>query len=272
MDQTERTPNDQPRPFMRGRALLRDKLQGKVFIIPSLVTVTALFCGFLAIIRSFQGEYVYATVCIGLAIILDGLDGRVARRLNATSAFGREFDSLSDVIAFGVAPGVLVYQWGFASLADEFGILVAFVFVACGATRLARFNVTTTSEAKAHFQGLPIPGAAAAMASIVYLAPTPLRTEPAVLAMLLYMLMVAAFMVSTIPFLSVKHVRITPKNPRRNLAVLALAVALVWYNSRVAIMLLSNAYALSGPIQYLLRKRQPKKVEVTGAAEDGIQH
>ncbi|MCB0322004.1 MAG: CDP-diacylglycerol--serine O-phosphatidyltransferase, partial [Bdellovibrionales bacterium] len=174
---------DSRRPVLLKGPKLRDRLQGKTFLIPSFITVVGIFCGFLAAISATRGEFVYACKCIALAILLDGLDGRVARKLNATSAFGREFDSLSDVVAFGVAPAILVYSWGFNRVADEFGLLIAFVFLVCGATRLARFNITSTGElvlrksAGSGFQGLPIPGAAAAIASIVYCFPAPIEAE-----------------------------------------------------------------------------------------------
>jgi len=129
----------------KGKRFVREKLKGKVFLVPSFITVLSIFCGFLALLSSFQGKFLYAAQCIGIAFILDGLDGRVARRLKATSEFGREFDSLSDLVAFGVAPASLLYSWAFGHIADEFGVLVSFVFVVCGATRLARFNVAAAA-------------------------------------------------------------------------------------------------------------------------------
>lgn len=248
--------------FLAKNSKLRAKLEGKTFLIPSAITVVGIFCGFLAIINAIKGDrtaFDYATKCIGLAIILDGLDGRIARRLNATSAFGREFDSLSDLVAFGVAPALLVYSWAFTRTVEDFGMVAAFVFVVCGATRLARFNVMTTGEAKSSFTGLPIPGAAAAVASIVYCFPDPLQAPWAVYGMLVYMTLVAVLMVSTLPFFSVKRLKITQGNPRLNLLLLSALVALTWRFSYVVVLTGSTVYAWSGVLEYLWRKTSKKK-------------
>ncbi|OVE80112.1 CDP-diacylglycerol--serine O-phosphatidyltransferase [bacterium J17] len=228
-----------------------------MFLIPSCITVTAIFCGFLAIISAFNGRFEYAAKCIVLAIILDGLDGRVARRLNATSDFGREFDSLSDVISFGVAPAALMYVWAFKSGPDEFGVLVAFFFVVCGATRLARFNITTSDEPAGHFQGLPTPGAAAAVAAIVYFHPDPVSGGTAAGLMLAYLTVLGGLMVSTLPFFSVKKIRLTPANLRTTLLLISALVALAWYHNRLMLLVLAGMYISSGPLAYLLKKFAP---------------
>ncbi len=228
------------------------------------------FCGFLAIVSAIQGHFEYAVKCIGLAFILDGLDGRVARRLNATSAFGREFDSLSDVIAFGVAPGVLVYCWGFRASADEIGVLASFFYTVCGAARLARFNITTSDEVKTSFTGLPIPGAAAAVASLVYAFPQPLEHIAAVTAMLLFMLVLGGLMVSTFPFFSFKKVKLPREQQRMYLIVLALATALAWKFSTAALALGTSGYAVSGLVHYAWRELFKKpKVDESAAVQAG---
>ncbi len=254
---------------VRGGSYVRDKLHGRTFLIPSCITVVGTFCGFLAIVSALQGHFEYATKCIALAFIIDGLDGRVARRLNATSAFGREFDSLSDVIAFGVAPAVLVYCWGFRTLADELGVLVSFFYVICGAARLARFNIMATDEVKLSFTGLPIPGAAGAVAAIVYAFPAPLESVPAVSAMMTYMLMLGGFMVSTIPFFSFKKVRFPRQKQLHYLVILAMSVALAWKYSLVALVVGTSGYALSGPVQWLWRERAKRRVITGGASIEG---
>ena len=235
------------------KGFVRQKLAARAFLIPSCITVVGIFCGFLAIISAFQGSFEYAAKCIAVAILLDGLDGRVARRLNATSEFGREFDSLSDVVTFGVAPSVLVYSWAFKHTMDEFSILACFVFLVCGATRLARFNIS--SEKTIGFEGLPTPGAAAAVAALAYLHPSPV-TDPAVnIGLLLYLIFLSIMMVSTLPFLSVKHLKFTDGNVRINLLLLATFVALTWYNSRVVILLGTTLYAFSGLLLFLIRPK-----------------
>lgn len=244
--------NQQPPPRPHRPRLVRDKLQGKMFLVPALVTVFGIFCGFVAILNALKGNYETATKYIALAIIFDGLDGRIARRLNATSAFGREFDSLSDVVTFGVAPAVLVYSWAFSRSVDEFGALVAFLLVVCGATRLARFNIDT--EHRRHFVGLPIPGGAAALAALVYLHPQPLDGGGEVYVALGYTALIAFLMVSTIPFLSIKHIKLTEGNARMILLVLATLIALTWYQTRLMLLVLSAGYVLSGPVGFLLKR------------------
>lgn len=238
--------------------LVRDKLQGKMFLVPSMVTVVGIFCGFLSLMNSMKGNYVPATVYIAISFILDGLDGRIARRLNATSSFGKEFDSLSDVVAFGVAPAMLVYNWGFNNIANEFGVLIAFIYLVCGATRLARFNVDT--ESRKHFQGLPIPGAAFGIACIVYVFPEPVVSGYGTAIVIAYTLALAILMVSTIPFYSLKNIRLTDGSPRTNLVIIAVAVALAWYNTKFIIALGTAAYLLGGPGYLYWRRSRPRNV------------
>lgn len=246
-----------------GRSFVRDKLQGKIFLVPSFITVIGIFCGFLAIVSAFRGHYAYATKCIGLALVFDGLDGRVARSLNATSSFGREFDSLSDLVTFGVAPAVLMYCWGFSAVADEFGVLASFVFVVCCATRLARFNINVTENEEAAvgaFEGLPSPGAAAALASIVYCFPEPQDNPVIVFFLLMYTFLVASFMVSTMAFFSIKKLNVRRGNPRLNLVLIAIAVAMVWKYSQLMILLISTLYCMSGPVMPLAQKYFPRSL------------
>lgn len=233
---------------------LRERLQSKYRLLPSLVTVMGIFCGFLAIISAIKGDYVYAAKCVLLAIILDGLDGRVARRLNACSEFGKEFDSLSDVMGFGVAPAVLVFCWAFQASADEFGLVVCFIFVVCSATRLARFNVAEPEKSTVSFTGLPTPGAAAAIVSIVYCFPHSVQS-PIFIGMLMgYMLLIGYLMVSTIPFLSIKKLDLTKGNPRLNFILLAAAVALAWKYTPIVILAVSTSYALNGLVADIARR------------------
>lgn len=236
---------------------VRDRLRGKAFLVPNLITVTGIFCGFLSIIFSIRGDFAYAARCIALAIILDGLDGRIARRLNACSPFGLEFDSLSDQVAFGVAPAVLAYQWAFANTAEDFGILVSFLVVACAATRLARFNITSLSPSPSRqFQGLPSPGAAAAIASFVYLVPEAQTSAKMVTIAMCYTVLVSVLMVSSIPYPSVKHIKLKATNPRLILAILSAAVAFTWYNIKLVIFLGCVIYVLSGFIMWFWLLRQ----------------
>jgi CDP-diacylglycerol--serine O-phosphatidyltransferase len=230
-------------------------------LIPSLITVVGLFCGFLAILSAHQGRYQYSCIAILFAFLLDGVDGRVARHLNATSAFGREFDSLSDLVAFGVAPAVLTYCWAFAASADEFGVLVAFLFVACGAARLARFNITVSFDPRRHFEGLPIPAAALAVAALVHFHPQAIQDEFLVGAILAYLSVLSGLMVSTIPFFSIKHIKLNQRNARLILFCAALGVASAWYGSRLVLLLGSLAYTLSGVVSYAMNARELRKLK-----------
>ena len=244
--------------LVRGPKFMRDKFHGKVFLVPSSVTVVGIFCGFLAIISAIRGDFEYAVKCIWLSIILDGIDGRVARRLNATSSFGREFDSLSDLIAFGVAPAVLFYCWAFAHSADEMGVLAGFIYVVSAAARLARFNVDTSSDPKSYFVGLPSPGAAAAVVSLVYASPGAVENDWLVGFLLFYMSLVGILMITTIPFFSVKRLKFTRDKQKLYLIAIAILVALTWKFSRQVILIISTGYALSGLVQYGLKKKAPK--------------
>src|SRR5690349_17200838 len=144
----------------------KDKLRRGVYLIPSLFTAGNLMCGFFSIIATFRGDYVNAALLILLANVFDGIDGYAARLTRTTSQFGVEFDSLADVVSFGVAPAVLVYLWALVPW-ETWGWLAACTYVVCGALRLSRFNVQSAGPAKGYFLGLPIPAAAEMIASIV---------------------------------------------------------------------------------------------------------
>lgn len=242
----------------KGPRLVKSKLQEKLFVIPSFITVVASFCGFLAVVSAVRGNFEYAAKAIGVAMLLDGLDGRVARRLNATSEFGKEFDSLSDVIAFGVAPAILIYHWAFVPVADEFGLLISFLFMVCGAIRLARFNVRAGKESKSSFEGLPIPGAAFAIVSLVYFHPVALQSVVWAAAVMFYAAFLSMMMISTLPFYSPKKFRLADTNLRLALAVMAGAVALTWYHSHLVFMLVANGYAMSGLTMWAIGKNRAR--------------
>jgi len=239
---------------------MRERIHNTVFVIPSIVTMAAFFSGFLGVLYGIRGEFDMAVKCIACAFILDGLDGRVARKLNATTQFGKEFDSLSDEVAFGIAPAIILYKWGLESVMSEFGVLIAFIFAVCGAARLARFNITTSSEPKKHFEGLPIPGAAAALISLVYFHPAPITgTVEAVLVAIL-MVLIAVFMVSTLHFFSPKHLKFTQKNMRLTLLACAVCVALAYYALKPALVIFCLGYALSAPVTMLYDRYIKKQV------------
>lgn len=238
------------------RKEIRERIYRNRFVVPNAVTVGNMFCGFLAILYATSGRLEKAVIAIGLAILLDGLDGRVARRLNATSKFGLEFDSLSDLISFGVAPAILLYHWSFFQQmrADEFGVFVAFIYAVCAASRLARFNLQD-APSSVGFVGLPSPGAAGAVAALVNFAP---KVEPTLIVLALSTAVLAGLgflMVSRIPFLSIKKLKIGQLKLSATLLIASI-IGLIWYNNSVGFLVLAMGYALSGPLMWLLGRKK----------------
>jgi CDP-diacylglycerol--serine O-phosphatidyltransferase len=217
-----------------------------------------MFCGFLSIIYGSSGRFKEAAALVLFAILLDGIDGRVARGLNSTSPFGVEFDSFSDLISFGIAPGLLVYNWCFKvqMQADEVGVLISFLYGVCAAGRLARFNVTPS--ALKDFVGLPSPGAAGAMAAMVYAVPD-LWVSPTIVAIVGGItILLGALMVFTIPYASVKSIKLSSLHVP-TLVAIAGCIALLWYSARVGLVVVCFGYALSGLVTWCLPRR--KKIE-----------
>jgi CDP-diacylglycerol--serine O-phosphatidyltransferase len=242
---------------MKHTRITRQELKAKIisrrYLIPNAVTLGNMFCGFLSCIYSASDRFEKAALAIGIAIVLDGLDGRIARRLNATSKFGVEFDSFADLVSFGVAPAMLIYQWCFRQPADEFGVLITFMYAVCAASRLARFNLA--QENLKNFVGLPSPGAAGMVAALVNFMP---RTEPhpaVVVAATLLMVALGYLMVSRIEYLSIKRLKVS----RYGLFFVAILIPLTWYKSHVALLLLALCYAASGPLSAVLIRRQGQK-------------
>ncbi len=240
--------------------LNKETVRNRALLLPNLITSIGIFCGFLAVLSTLDGKFPIATACIGIAFILDGLDGRVARKMNATSEFGKELDSLSDVTAFGVAPAVLIYAWAFKAQGFEIGVPIAFIFLVCGATRLARFNTQSeTAGSKNSFTGLPIPAAAASVASLVYLNPSPLTNHFPTTAFACYSIFLSYLMVSSIDYGSPKYLKLSNINPTHVLIVISATVALAWYNSRIVFAVGFLLYTLSGPLITLIKKKEETK-------------
>lgn len=226
------------------RQEIKDLLYRRRYAIPNAVTVGNMFCGFIAIMYASSDRLEKAVVAILIAILLDGLDGRVARRLNATSKFGVEFDSFSDVVSFGMAPAVMMYHWAFQKSADEVGVAITFLYALCAASRLARFNISL--ENLKSFSGLPTPGAAAFVASIVYTSPYQHDSYAFVVIGSFAMLMSAYLMVSTIEFMSIKQAKLSGIRLKGRIAI-GLLIALVWKSPSLGLLVLSGLYAASGP-------------------------
>lgn len=228
-----------------------------VAILPSLFTTGNLFLGFWAIIKSIHGEYAEAAPLIAWAIVLDLLDGRIARLTGTASEFGGELDSLADVISFGVAPAVLAYCWGF-SLMPRVGWLAAFLFLVCGTLRLARFNVQRHAVDGRFFVGLPIPAAAAQVAAWVSVMPDPLRDRSQATVALCFMVVLAFLMVSTIRYRSFKTFDLRSRRSYLVVLGIALLFLLVALHPKSVLLALATFFWVSGPVAYLfglLRRR-----------------
>ena len=216
-----------------------------VLILPSAFTVGNIFCGFFAIISSMHGNYDEAAKAIGIAIILDGLDGRLARMANATSEFGLQLDSLADVISFGLAPAILMVSWGLKPLGD-YGVFTAFVFLICGTMRLARFN--TQAPGLKQFVGMAIPAGAGMVAAVVHFIGAPV-TDPLSANLLAILMLVLSFlMISTIRYFSLKQLHLSRGQSQINILLLSILLALIYFYSRILLLFLACAYAGSGPV------------------------
>jgi len=240
------------------------KLKKGVYIIPNLFTTGNFFCGFYAIISVFNQQFYHAAVAIIIAIVFDGLDGKIARLTHSSSDFGLEYDSLSDLISFGLAPGLLVYSWVLQPF-GRIGWLAAFLFVICGALRLARYNVQDTSDVRnLDFTGLPIPAAAGVIASTVIMAKDLLfveKIEPFILVMTVYIL--AFLMVSNIRYRSFKRLYLRKKKPFNILVFAILFIYIIATIPELMLFVITVIYALSGPVERLLfhKKIKPEEAE-----------
>lgn len=229
-----------------------------IYLLPNLFTTAALFCGFFAIVQSMKGGFEAAAVAIFVAMVLDGLDGRVARMTRTQSAFGAEYDSLSDMVSFGVAPALVVYAWALKDL-GRLGWIAAFVYCVGAALRLARFNTTLEVVDKRYFQGLPSPAAAALVAGFLWVmidkdvAAGNVRWLACVLV-----IFAGISMVTNIQFYSFKDVNLRRSVPFIFVVAIALAFAVLSYDTPLALFGLFVAYALSGYVLVLVRRIRPK--------------
>jgi len=240
----------------------RQKERKGIYILPNLFTSASLFGGFYAIIASIQGRYEAAATAIIISAVFDGLDGRIARLTRSTSHFGVEFDSLSDLIAFGVAPGILAFQWAMKPF-GRLGWLAAFMFVICGALRLARFNVQKNTQDPTHFKGLPIPSAACFIASLILFAEdlggVP-EDMPLLIVGMIYGL--SFLMVSTIGYSSFKKLDIRNQKPFHVLVSVILMCMVIAYKPKIMLLVIMSGYVLSGPVTGVYRlysRRSAKK-------------
>lgn len=258
----------------RKRKQRTKKGRGKgIYVLPNLFTSASLFGGFFAIVAAIQSRFEAAAIAIIISAVFDGLDGRVARFTNTTSNFGTEYDSLSDLVAFGVAPGLLALLWAMQPF-GRLGWLAAFMFVICGALRLARFNVEKSIIKSNHFKGLPIPAAACFIASSVLFVSAIgglMETKHVIIIAMIYCL--SFLMVSTIRYLNFKEFHIKNQKPFHVLVSIILICIVIAYEPQVLLFLILLFYVLSGPalsIYRLIGNRQTgRSGHKTAALEDG---
>ena len=217
-----------------------------IYLLPNLLTTAGLFAGFYGVVAAMDSHFEAAAIAVFVAMVMDGMDGRIARLTNTQSAFGGEYDSLTDMVSFGIAPALIVYQWALAEM-GKLGWLVAFIYAACTALRLARFNAQASSEDKYFFQGLPSPAAAALIASMIWLGELHQWIGITMEAVaFIFTIASSILMVSNIRYHSFKQIDFSHRVPF--IALLAILLLFVGIAIRPPLMLFLTAlfYALSG--------------------------
>lgn len=246
---------------MKRYRLRKDQMKKGIYILPNLFTTASLFLGFYSIISSMNEMYEIAAWTILMAIVFDGLDGRIARMTRTSSKFGAEYDSLADLVAFGVAPAILSYHWALWSF-EKWGWLAAFLFVTCGALRLARFNVQTAIIDSKVFNGLAIPAGASVIATTVLLF-YKLGGDGQFnhVSILIGTTLVALLMVSSIKYYSFKDLNFFARKPFMSFVLIVLILVIVIAETQIMIFTFSVGYALSGPVWLVYKFSRKKRME-----------
>lgn len=246
-----------------------------IYLLPNLLTTGCLFFGFYAIVAAIDGNFERAGIAIFVAMVFDGLDGRVARLTGTETVFGKEYDSLADMVAFGVAPAIVCYQWGVARIAEygaawgRFGWIAAFFFAAAAGMRLARFNARSAVQDKRYFEGLPSPSAAAVVAAFVGLAHKyeadglfgiDFTGQAGLIVAFVVTALAALLMVSRFPYRSFKDRAASERVRYSRLLLVPLVIALIAVNPPVVLFLLFGGFALSGPLawSWVKVRRRPR--------------
>jgi CDP-diacylglycerol--serine O-phosphatidyltransferase len=228
--------------------LKKIRIKKGIYVLPNLFTTASLFSGFYSIIASVQEKFVIASITILAALVLDGLDGRIARMTNTTSKFGAEYDSLSDLVCFGVAPSLLAYIWAM-SFYGKWGWIAAFIFVVCGALRLARYNIQIGIIESKVFNGLPIPAAASAVATTVlffdYAGVEGKFHNP---YLLFFVVILSLLMVSNVKYYSFKDMNLFVRKPFMSFFFLVILLILVVAETQIMAFVVVLGYAISGPV------------------------
>ena len=257
-------------------ALTARKRRKGIYILPNLFTLAALFGGFYAVVMAMNGRFDLAATGVFCAMVLDSLDGRVARMTNTQSAFGEQMDSLSDMVSFGAAPALIAYEWALKGL-GRWGWIAAFVYCACAALRLARFNVNTGVVDKRFFQGLPSPAAAALVAGFIWLVTEVgvrgedllwLSWTQVTWVMFGFTLYAGLTMVTNVPFYSFKDVQMKKSVPFVVIVLIALVIAIINIHPPTVLFGVFVIYGLSGYVVYFWRKAKGQQTSVISTSTD----
>ncbi|ABM41960.1 MULTISPECIES: CDP-diacylglycerol--serine O-phosphatidyltransferase [Diaphorobacter] len=255
--------------------MVRKRRKG-IYILPNLFTLAALFGGFYAIVMAMNGRFDYAAVGVFCAMVLDSLDGRVARMTNTQSAFGEQMDSLSDMVSFGVAPALIAYEWALSGL-GRWGWIAAFVYCSCAALRLARFNVNTGTVDKRWFQGLPSPAAAALVTGFIWLLSDAgvqrgqdglLTWSQLTWVMFGLTLYAGLTMVTNAPFYSFKDLHLKRSVPFTAIVLIVLGIAIINIHAPTVLFSIFVAYGLSGYGVYAWRRAKGYRASVISTSKD----
>ncbi len=257
--------------------VVRKRRKG-IYILPNLFTLGGLFGGFYAIVMAVDGRFDQAAIGVFSAMILDSLDGRIARMTNTQSAFGEQMDSLSDMVSFGAAPALIAYMWGLSTL-GRWGWVAAFVYCACAALRLARFNVNTAVVDKRFFQGLPSPAAAALVAGFIWLMNDADYTGTGALdlgflslqipwLMFVLTLYSGLTMVTNVPFYSFKDIQMKKTVPFAVIVLIALGIGVIGLHPPIMVFAFFVAYGLSGYAVYAWRRAKGQQTSVIATSLD----
>ncbi len=246
------------------------KLRKGIYLLPNLFTTGALFAGFYAIVAATTDQFGQAAIAIIVALFLDFFDGRIARLTQTTSKFGAQYDSISDMVSFGVAPALVVYEWAlihfgnFPWVWSKLGWLGAFFYTAAAALRLARFNARVTVVSKRYFQGLPSPAAAATLVGFIWVChDLQLSREDFAIAAFVVTVLLGALMVSNFTYYSFKDVSLVDRIPYIVMLAVVLGFILVSIDPPKLVFAISAMYAFSGPLIYLVRLRRKRSARST---------
>lgn len=232
------------------------RLRRGIYLLPNLFTVSALFAGFYAIIAATQHRFELAAIWIFVAMLLDGLDGRVARLTHSQSEFGAQFDSMSDMVCFGITPALVVYIWSLHAMGKP-GWIAAFLYAVCTALRLARFNSQSQQENKRYFQGLATPAAAGLVASLVWVfTKYDVYGESLALLMMIVVVSLSLLKVSTIRYRSFKDLDLRNKVPFIAILIVVLVIVLISFDPPDVFLAVFTAYVLSGPVSTIWQMRK----------------